>query len=220
MPLRYYPLSRVITNRYTRGDEFVKEDGTPYTGRYYTTYTGASFTGVNPVVGENIPLFRALQRNERHGETPTVGGRRTLADTRFGGVGTSDLFTAQEEPATTLNQLVPYFPDPTESDYRRGYFTRYFAKNVSGPGYIIEISKQDWSRIQNGEVEDNVLGYEIADMLWQLTGPLNDRRISQYQIQGGVFDTNKRVTEGEERTFRGLIAFIGGDYTKFARITP
>lgn len=220
MPLRYYPLSRIITNRYTRGDEFLKEDGTPYTGRYYTTYTGASFTGPNPVVGENLPLFKAFQRNDKHGERTTTGGRRSLVSNRLGGVGTSDLFTAEDEIRTTLTELVPYFPTPLEDDYKRGYFTRYFGKNVSGPGYIIEISKRDWTLIQNGEVETNVLGYEIADMLWQLTGPLNDRRISQYQIQGGVYDTNKRVTEGEERTFRGIINFIGGDYTKFARITP
>jgi hypothetical protein len=56
-------------------------------------------------------------------------------------------------------------------------------------------------------------------MLWQLTGPLNDTRISQYQIQGGVFDTNKRVTEAKQKGFNGIIDFIGGDYTKFAKIT-
>ncbi len=74
--------------------------------------------------------------------------------------------------------------------------------------------------IQNGEIPDNVLAYETADILWQLTGPLNNKRISQYQVQGGVYDTNKRVTEAEAKTFRGLVEFIGGDYTKFARITP
>jgi hypothetical protein len=57
-------------------------------------------------------------------------------------------------------------------------------------------------------------------MLWQLTGPLNDTRISQYQIKGGVFNTNKRVTEAKQKSFRGIIEFIGGDYIKFARITP
>jgi hypothetical protein len=44
--------------------------------------------------------------------------------------------------------------------------------------------------------------------------------VSQYQIKGGVYDTNKRVTEQKALTFRGLIEFIGGEYTKFAKITP
>jgi hypothetical protein len=62
--------------------------------------------------------------------------------------------------------------------------------------------------------------YESTSILWQLTGPLKDTRISQYQIKGGVYDTNKRVTEQKALTFRGLIEFIGGEYTKFAKITP
>jgi len=42
---------------------------------------------------------------------------------------------------TELTELASYFPLPVSEDYARGYFTRYFAKNVSGPGYVIEISK-------------------------------------------------------------------------------
>jgi len=65
-----------------------------------------------------------------------------------------------------------------------------------------------------------MLGYEYTTLLWQLTGPLHNTRVSQYQVKGGVYDTNKRVTEARAIGFVGLIAFIGGDYTKFARITP
>ena len=56
-------------------------------------------------------------------------------------------------------------------------------------------------------------------MLWQLTGPMYDTRKSQYQIVGGVYTTNKRVTEAKQVGFRGITEFIGGDYTKFAKIT-
>jgi hypothetical protein len=56
-------------------------------------------------------------------------------------------------------------------------------------------------------------------MFWQLTGPKNDKRVSQYQIIGGVYDTNKRVTEGKAKGFIGIVEFIGGDYTKFAKLT-
>lgn len=217
MALRYYPLTRIVTNRYTRGGEFVLENGTPYTGRYYTTYDGSSFTGANPTLGTSNPLFR----------TAKTDLNSDLTYTRRGATGISNLSVLEQnqvaivgEEDLVLKQLTPYFPVPSEDDYQRGYFTRYFAKNISGPGYIFEISKKAWSQIQNGEIANNVLGYETANMLWQLTGPKNNTRISQYQIQGGVYDTNKRVTEAEEKTFRGIVAFIGGDYTKFARITP
>jgi hypothetical protein len=116
--------------------------------------------------------------------------------------------------------LVPHYPIPTDSDYQLGYFTRYFAKNTTGPGYILEISQNDYANVVDGAYNSTELLYEVTTLLWQLTGPLNDRRLSQYQIQGGVFDTNKRVTEARTAGFRGLVDYIGGDYTKFARITP
>lgn len=215
--LRYYPLSRIVTNKYTRGGEFVLSNGKPYSGRYYTTYTGDSFTGSNPILGASEPLIpTSLEREQRRFRSDFITGNYTTNPS----VAYEASKGIPEIEDTGLQELKPYYPAPSESDYQRGYFTRYFAKNISGPGYIFEISKGTWSMIQNGEIPDNVLGYETADILWQLTGPKNNTRISQYQVQGGVYDTNKRVTEAEEKTFRGIIAFIGGDYTKFARITP
>ena len=77
----------------------------------------------------------------------------------------------------------------------------------------------DYAQLENGNVSPNMLSYETTSMLWQLTGPLNDTRVSQYQITGGVFDTNRRVTLAKEKSFTGIVEFIGGDYIKFAKIT-
>lgn len=213
MSLKYYPLTRIRTNLYTRGGQFVTEDGKPYSGRYYITYDNKAFTGINPVLGENKPLTTSAEFI-RSRQTGTL-----TFPTNAAYVKSRQASTAQKDVDAQLTTLTPYYPVPLETDYARGYFTRYFAKNVSGPGYIIEISELDWTKIQNGNVSNNVLGYETTSMLWQLTGPLNDTRISQYQIQGGVFTTNKRVTETKQKSFRGIIEFIGGDYTKFAKIT-
>lgn len=213
MPLKYYPLTRVRTNLYTRGGQFVTEDGKPYSGRYYVTYDDKAFTGINPVLGENKPLTLSADfiKSTRTG---------TLNFTsNVGYVKAREANVTQKNVDAQLTTLTSYFPVPLETDYTRGYFTRYFAKNVSGPGYIIEISELDWTKIQNGNVNDTVLGYETTSMLWQLTGPLYNTRISQYQIQGGVYDTNKRVTEAKQKGFNGIIEYIGGDYTKFAKIT-
>lgn len=219
MALRYYPLTRIITNRYTRGGEFLLPNGAPYTGRYYVTFDNKIFTGINPVLGTNIQLTPVQNRlalntgtafNNIGAGTANTNQAYTVAKTG----------TGQADFNNKLVQLVPYYPTPLDEDYARGYFVRYFAKNVSGPSYVFEISKLDWTKIQNGDVDDTVLGYETVDMLWQLTGPLKDKRVSQYQIIGGVFDTNKRVTEGKQKVFNGIKEFIGEDYVKFARITP
>lgn len=217
MPLKYYPLTRIKTDLYTRGDEYVTIDGEAYSGRYYTTYDNKAFTGENPVLGESEVLVSFFT------DTPH---RRSISQKQKAAakLGPLDYLSATQAQAEDyfsrdLTELVPYYPVPLDSDYARGYFTRYFAKTVSGPGYVIEISELDWTKIQNGNVSNTVLGYETMDMLWQLTGPLNDTRKSQYQIIGGVFSTNKRVTEAKQKSFRGIIEFIGGDYVKYARIT-
>lgn len=218
MSLRYYPLTQVLPNQYTNGRDFVDPDGKPYTGRYYITSDNECYTGINPVVGTNRLLTRIVQG--RGTPVPDSRQRDLLISLTSLSIDAAQTQEQRDVTSGVLRELTPYYPFPIDDDYARGYFTRYFAKNVTGPGYVVEISQDDWTNIQDGNIADNILAYETADMLWQLTGPLNDRRVSQYQIIGGVYDTNKRVTEAKAKGFLGLVSFIGGDYTKFARITP
>jgi hypothetical protein len=215
MGIRYYPLSRILPNLYTRGDEYLDPNGKPYSGRYYLTYDNKAYSGISPINGTNQPLRRITAGSIASNAVRTPAGNTYAA------------LSLQKTPANPqesidveLRELKPYYPIPLQSDYSRGYFTRYFAKNVTGPGYIVEISQNDWSKIQNGDISEDVLAYETINMLWQLTGPLHDTRVSQYQIIGGVYDTNKRVTEAKAKGFNGLLNFIDGEYTKFAKITP
>ena len=220
MAIKYYPLSRIITNLYTNGSEYVNSSGKPYAGRYYITYDGLAYAGINPVIGTNEPLTRTYAAGTRTRAAST--SRATQRSNEPLSVFSLENTQRQQlqGQSAELSELKPYYPTPIDSDYARGYFKRYFAKNVTGPGFVVEISQNDWADITNGNVSDTVLAYEITDMLWQLTGPLNDKRVSQYQIIGGVYDTNKRVTEAKAKGFVGLLSFIDGDYTKFAKITP
>jgi hypothetical protein len=206
--IRYYPLTRIIPNLYTRGNEYITSDGKSYTGRYYKTYDGKNFTGINPVLGTNKLL------------TPVQAVEITSRSSRsYLAASTQNIEQLAVPSNVQLEQLQSHFPVPIPSDYSRGYFTRYFAKNVTGTQYIIEVSQMDYAQLENGNVSPNMLSYETTSMLWQLTGPLNDTRVSQYQITGGVFDTNRRVTLAKEKSFTGIVEFIGGDYIKFAKIT-
>lgn len=207
--IKYYPLTRIKQNQYTRGGEFQLPNGTFYAGRYYLTYDGKAYTGINPVLGSNEPL-----------KASSTNTNTTVAKASYANASTSGAQKEIPQSDLELTELAPYYPEPLSNDYTRGYFTRYFAKNVSGPGFVLEISKLDWTKIQNGNVAANTLGYQTMDMLWQLTGPLNDKRISQYQIQGGIIETNKRITEAKNKGFNGIVAYIGDEYTKYSKPTP
>lgn len=222
MPLEYYPLNRILENQYTRGNEYLLPNGTPYSGRYYRTFNGKAYTGINPVLGTNIVLTPIASANTQKEASLLVPGRAVASgrDAKVVKPYADARVQNGQDDTLALTELTIYYPIVTDEDYARGYFTRYFAKTVSGPGYVFEISKLDWTKVQNGNVDDTILGYETVQMLWQLVGPLKDTRTSQYAVQGGVYDTNKRVTENTAKRFNGLLAYIGGDYTKYAKITP
>lgn len=217
MSIKYYPLTRIKTDLYTRGTTYKLPNGEPYIGRYYLTYEGKAYTGANPVVGTNEELIRADD------VVPGGGVISINQSNTYNSSKAQNTLTAATLKKTLsdqqLQELEPYYPVVLESDYQIGYFTRYFAKKITGPGYIFEISKTQYANIQNNANPQDFLVYESTNMLWQLTGPLRNTRVSQYQIKGGIIDTNQRVTEQKSLTFRGLVEYIGGDYTKFARPT-
>ena len=215
--IKYYPLTRIKTDLYTRGTTYKLPNGQPYIGRYYLTYEGKAYTGANPTVGTNEELTRLEATPNKVSQVVNNTGAVYAIVKSQNTISQSNLNKTLNN--NQLQELEPYYPVLLESDYQIGYFTRYFAKKVTGPGYIIEISKNQYANIQNNANPQDFLVYESTSMLWQLTGPLRDTRVSQYQIKGGIIDTNKRVTEQKALTFRGLVEFIGGDYTKFARPT-
>jgi len=214
MAIRYYPASKIKKGKTTDGSEFLL-DGKPYKGKYYQTYDNRYFTGINPLEGKNKELTR----------------NKTYLDAVY--LNTTSLshnFKKQFSNQTNLTLPLPgepnfkgeptsYFPIAIDSDYERGYIIRYFTKKVNNPGYVKEISQIEYASIKNGTVPYDVSMWQILEIFWKLTGPLDQKRISQYDIRAGIVDTNKRLVENANKTFLGITDFIAGDYTKFARPT-
>lgn len=232
--IRYYPLSRIQTNLHTNGTAYAL-NGKPYKGSYYLTYAGDAYTGENPLIGGNellAPITAQKQStyttlsdenlnstNNRLAKAQSALLNKAQSALSKGKQSSLDKATqAKSNKDGTLKQVAPYYPLVLESDYSRGYFMRYFAKRIADRGYIMEVTVDDWNLIKGGS-DPTYMDYELESMMWQLVGPLQDKRVSPYQVVAGVETTNKRITEGKAKSFIGLVEFIGGDYTKFARIT-
>jgi hypothetical protein len=208
--IRYYPSFAVKTNLRTQGESYTL-DGTPYSGPFYETYNGEAYTGSDPINGKNQLLKPIkLYSNSSFLRTQKLTNkvRNTFAENSFNLQNVSN----NSEPQT-------YYPQPLESDYTKGYIIRYFIKKINSKGFVMEISPQEYTAFINGTVNYDVSYYQVVDILWKLTGPLNTVRISQYDIRAGIIDTNKRLIENANKNFLGLMEFIGGDYTKFSRPT-
>lgn len=206
--LKYYPSFRVKTNQKTTGNRLLL-NGVPYSGDYYQTYDNKFFSGPDPIVGPSEELKP------------------------FENFGNSDYLNTSNLPASVKNQFLKqtnvtkteateptsYYPKPTEEDYTRGYFIRYFIKKINSKGFVIEISEDEYNNFTNGTVRYDVSFYLVTQIFWKITGNLNTKRYSQYDIRLGIIDVNKKNTEDAGKKFLGLIEFIGGEYAKFSRPT-
>ena len=208
--IRYYPSFAIKDNQITKGNEFFLE-GEPYSGKFYYDYKGDAYTGPDSVHGSNLFLTpinntknKVLSMNTRDLSSFEIEAQQNTRIQEFSSRGL--------EPTT-------YYPQPIDSDYQKGYITRYFAKKINQSGYVTEISPAEYVAFTNGEVRYDVSFYQVVSILWKITGPLNSQRISQYDIRAGIIDTNKRLTDAAEPNFVGIVAFIGGEYSKFSRPT-
>ena len=206
--LKYYPISRVKKNLVTQGGQLLL-NGENYKGYYYETFEGDSYTGKDPVTGTN----QLLERVSTYPNSPLL--------TNFSLPSSVKKQFAIQNKISTVNQTepVPYYPNPTSTDYQKGYIVRYFTKKINNKGYITEISEDGYNDIVNGTAQFDISIYQVSTILWKISGPLRTIRLSQYDIREGIVETNTRLTDSVEKTFLGIIDFIGGDYTKFAKPT-
>lgn len=215
--MRYYPLNRVKTNQKTTGGQYVL-NGADYKGYYYETYDGTTYTGKDPIQGPSQKLQKLETTDPRlnTNEYRPTRGNTILTGPDIDGYVESRGSLYQPQ---TFQVPQPYYPSPTDDDYARRSFTRYFAKKRSQAGFVIEIDQTTYDALKAADEKYDYINYECISTLWQLTGPLRDDRTNkQYKI-AGIIDTNERLINAKEPTFLGLKAFIGGEYAKFAKPT-
>ena len=206
--IKYYPSFRVKTDQKTTGNR-LSLDGAPYSGDYYETYDNKFYSGPNPIVGPN----EELKPFENYGNSDYLNASNLPSSIK-------NQFLRQTNVAKTQAlEPVSYYPKPTVEDYTRGYFIRYFIKKINSKGFVIEISPEEYNEFVNGTVRYDVSFYLVTQIFWKITGDLNTKRYSQYDIRLGIIEVNKKNTEDAGKNFLGLIEFIGGEYAKFSRPT-
>mgnify|MGYP003655553378 CR=1 FL=1 len=225
MPIRYYPISKVKTNKKTRGNEFLL-NGAPYTGTYYETFDGICLTGSNPIIGTNEKLQRISQQDmsSLKGNNLTKTSRDRLNNQLkiSDSIGSRDIQNIpgyELQPPKFKGTPTSYFPFATDQDYKKGYLIRHFIKKTNSKGYVTEISPEEYIAVKNGHVPYDVTFWQAIEIFWKLTGPLNAKRMSQYNTRSGIIDTNKRLVEEADKTFLGIKDFIDSKYDKFAKST-
>lgn len=208
--IKYYPSTKIKANQKALLGEFTL-NGIAYSGSYYSTYDGKFFSGPNPILGDNQELIPVLRNSNME--------YNIFANSQISRAALKSINEKSNVKDSIQTQPISHYPVVTESDYSRGYFTRYFVKRTNQRGYVMEISETEFENIRNGTATYDISFYQTVSVIWKLTGPLRSKRVSQYQVREGIVDTNKRLVESTSRNFPGLKEFIAEDYAKFARPT-
>jgi len=151
-------------NLYTNGAKFyLSSTTTEYTGYYNITETGTILTGRAPT-DESTELIPIPSES-----------------VQYNSIVTDEL----PEPITI------FVPSPSTSDYKRGWFSRYFARqaNVLDATYY-EIDEAQFTGIDGGQKPF----YVGVQLRWKISGPEYDviDNFTMRIIEPGVFNTNDR----------------------------
>ena len=154
----YYPKGQIQTGLYTKGGEWMLEDGTEYIGDYHRYTTGEVYTRIKYIRNVSEKLIPYLDLSEVN----------NLEKFRYDNV--TKLKVQDFEFANYKR------PIPSESDYQNGFFKRYFVKRHFND-VITEVSKNTFSKLQSEH-------YSKLELFWKLTGD-NVSEVNEKQVKDG-----------------------------------
>lgn len=197
----YYPKNQIQTGFYSNGDLAELRTKQPYTGPYFNTSDGKSFSGKEPNDGPNIELIPLPNPTTKREPTPTFKeGREWLnEDPRFFPWNAPYSYQTGVPRNTPVYSPVSYYPILTESNIQNGSFTRYFVKKVNQNLYT-EVNTNNYANSINSDL---YIGIELP---WVISGDKEEVR----QINAKQVDFVEKSLE-----ITGLGKFLRYNYLQF-----
>lgn len=193
----YYPKSQIQENLYTNGGELKPFNSEKeYKGYYFKTSNGEIFSGKNPDDKPNTPLeLISPLGNELSSPSSNINfsnkksikfeskESEPLADNYY--VINDAYYHSKSFPQNrgeAPRKPIQSKPTPTEEDYQKGIFKRFFVKK-SNENLFIEVNEDEYTlfKIKNPKVQCDL--YIPISMSWNLTGDRTE-----------VFNKNKSLS--------------------------
>lgn len=179
----YLPKTKYKTGLFTDNSTYstflVESTREPYSGPYFETFSGELYTGTSPL-DKNIQKLVKVETSPELVDTYLTPGEYDVVK--------------QDVEAYNLRVTEPvqmYYPVPSEDDYTKGEFVRYFLKDITN-GRILEVRKDVYSSISKKEPKYYYPKYQLLAVSWSLRNP------------GG----NRSVVAQAERRFPGITQYL------------
>jgi len=185
----YLPKSKYNIKETPGNELVVKATRKPYAGSYLELSNGQYFAGNNIVNKGPELILIDTSTNREFGTSYNFQVHKILKESTFDGL-------------KKYKQVLPFKPQPTEGDYDKRFYIRYYAKRINSKLGYFEISNQVFADIisKKGTYDYNL--YQVDSIRWVLMGK--------------VKIANKKILEAQERRHPGisLIFPILNEYEK------
>ena len=179
--MSYLPKSK-ITNKIAQASDLTDNFYTksspenPYSGPYMETSEGKYFIGTN-FINKGEQLFKENTTSVRFGDSEDFKTYHKVKQT----------------PYNFLQKIIPipgFKGKPTENDYKRGHFKRYFSSRVNYQFGYQEINLKTYKSINSESEQYDHYLYDVGLINWALTG--------------NVYSINQANLITLERTFNNI----------------
>jgi len=197
--MSYIPKSLVNANLYTGGDEFTTTSGEPYVGYYHQLFNNSVSSGKTPNDPNSVDLVKNF--SEKPVNNYIVQTKENIEYSVIQPVNQA-LYQSSGDPLST-------YPILTGKDYQRGQILRYFAKKRNDvTPKIIEISKEAYDDLNINGGKYNYALWTVTRVFWKISGSLKDSINSSGIKTSGIIDTNQRLVDTAEETFKGIKQYL------------
>ena len=151
----YFPKSKVNIKEASTGEFVYKEGRKAFKGKYLELSNGRYYAGTDVVnLGDELEKTKEEPSNNRIGNS-------------FDSQKYSLLKKKKKKFLQNTIRVPISKPTPTEEDYNRGYYVRYFARRINQLKGYIEISLDTFEKLQEKTDYDHHL-YVIGSITWAL----------------------------------------------------
>lgn len=213
----YYPKSQIKSNLYTNGDKYaLSTTQAAYVGYYYSTSGGTNYSGRFPNDGKNILLIPLVVPSSNSEGNDSVFPTNTIMVQKLPSevIGTENVifnnnlrYSRLSPKQISKNRLLPASeqPQPTTSDYLKGYFTRYFLKK-NNENIFFETSTIFYNLLKSKDPSIAFELYNCIDIQWQLSGDL-----------GQIFSQNKTAVQlvEKELSWNGFFNYFNYNFSQY-----
>lgn len=177
----YYSAEEITTNLYTTGLEYMTFSNVEYIGLYHKYTTGEVYTGATYNPRTSIKLIEYKEQD------PNVIQYNSISSVNL-----------------NFNSFKTYNVVITKDDITIGFVRRYIIKK-NNESKFYEVDKKTYDDYQNNKIDQAL--YTAVELIWQITGNLNDTRDGLILIPS-VQSNNTKLIQDAERKMPGLSSYL------------